>query len=441
MSITCKGPKEYFQAGRIAFLPHNVYTNMPFNVEMLHLLAMEVMGDWWWGGLAGQLLVAFFGPAAAVLIAGTAIRAGSPRAGWIAALVYLSTPWVYRLAAIAYVEGPLCYYHAALIWAAFRGRGAEGGRSRRFWGLLGLLAGCGMGCKYTGLVSAVIPFGLFSLWDSWRKRSPALLGVYVIGWAIVMVPWLAKNVADTRNPVYPLAGRIFPSPLWDPGREAKWQAAHGPRPIDLRESWTSLVRLVRPRERKPGWFKVQREREPESEKEPREVEPESFKVPRELSARSLMWPDARIGSRRFTWRFTLAISVRDRGGWLSGSGRLRPTSSSRGGSRPTGSIDSGCRSFRPWRFSRAWAPFGPRPKPVDLVRNRDRSRAPYKSDLRHNGACRALTYGRAIWSFFARTFPALECRDGADGRRAAFRCETADGRPGGGVPSQPQCCL
>ena len=32
-----QGPKEYFQAGRIAFLPHNVYTSMPFGVEMLHL--------------------------------------------------------------------------------------------------------------------------------------------------------------------------------------------------------------------------------------------------------------------------------------------------------------------------------------------------------------------------------------------------------------------
>ena len=52
-----QGPKEYFQAGRIAFLPHNVYTSMPFGVEMLHLLGMEVLGDWWWGGLVGQLLV------------------------------------------------------------------------------------------------------------------------------------------------------------------------------------------------------------------------------------------------------------------------------------------------------------------------------------------------------------------------------------------------
>ena len=126
-----QGPKEYFQAGQIAFLPHNVYTNMPFGVEMLHLLGMEVMGDWWWGALAGQLLVAFFAPAAAMLIAATAYRAGSARAAWIAAIVYLSTPWIYRLAVIAYVEGPLCFYHAALVWAAVWRNGDSFGDDQR----------------------------------------------------------------------------------------------------------------------------------------------------------------------------------------------------------------------------------------------------------------------------------------------------------------------
>src|SRR5262249_58774940 len=101
-----QGPKEYYQAGRIAFLPHNVYTSMPFGVEMLHLLGMEVLDDWWWGALVGQLLVAAFAPAASVLIASTAVRIGSPRAAWLAAVGYLSTPWIYRLARIAYLEGP-----------------------------------------------------------------------------------------------------------------------------------------------------------------------------------------------------------------------------------------------------------------------------------------------------------------------------------------------
>jgi hypothetical protein len=254
-----QGPKEYYQAGRISFLPHNVYTNMPFNVEMLHLLAMEVMGDWWWGGLSGQLLVALFGPAAAILIAGAARRCGSPRAGWIAALVYLSTPWVYRLAAIAYVEGPLCFYHAALIWVALEGRGALGTSLFRVWGLLGLLAGCAMGCKYTGLVSAVIPFGMLALADAGRRRSLGLVGCYVAGWAVVMVPWLGKNVLDTRNPVYPLECRVFPSPEWDAAREAKWQAVHGPRAIDISELKRSMADVWHGRELPRDSFRAARQ--------------------------------------------------------------------------------------------------------------------------------------------------------------------------------------
>ena len=76
------------------FLPHNVYTSMPFGVEMLHLLGMEVLGDWWWGALAGQLVVAAFAPVSAALVAVTARRWASPRAAWVAAAVYLTTPWV-----------------------------------------------------------------------------------------------------------------------------------------------------------------------------------------------------------------------------------------------------------------------------------------------------------------------------------------------------------
>ena len=172
-----QGPKEYFQAGRIAFLPHNVYTNMPFGVEMLHLLGMEVMGDWWWGGLAGQLLVALFAPAAAMLIAATAYRAGSTRAAWIAAIVYLSTPWIYRLAVIAYVEGPLCFFHAALVWAAVRGATtarSRGGRSGACWDYW---PAARWAASIPALISAVIPFGVLALVDAWRSRSPASLAL------------------------------------------------------------------------------------------------------------------------------------------------------------------------------------------------------------------------------------------------------------------------
>jgi hypothetical protein len=237
-----QGPKEYYQAGRIAFLPHNVYTSMPFGVEMLHLLGMEVVGDWWQGALVGQFLIALHAPLAALMIAMAVRRAASAPAAWFAAGVYLTTPWVYRLAVLPYVEGPLGYYHAALVWAGWRAWTDSGQVDRRgLWGLLGLLAGGAMACKYPSLVSAVIPFGALALAASVRWRRPAAVVAFVLGWAAVMGPWLGKNVVDTGNPVYPLGYKVFGGRHWDSAMEAKWTHAHGPRPVSADLFWGSVL--------------------------------------------------------------------------------------------------------------------------------------------------------------------------------------------------------
>ena len=122
------------------------------------------------GALVGQLLVAAFAPVAAALVALTARRWASPRAAWVAAVVYLTTPWVYRLAVLPYVEGPLCFYHAALVWAAARAwSGPAQTSGARLWAVAGLLAGGAMACKYPALISAVIPFGLLALVAAIRR--------------------------------------------------------------------------------------------------------------------------------------------------------------------------------------------------------------------------------------------------------------------------------
>ena len=233
-----QAPKEYFLDGRVEFLPHNVYASMPAGVEMLTTLAMEVLGDWWLGGLAGQELIAWFAPATAVLIAGSASRiAGTSRAGWFAALVYLTTPWVCRVANTPFVEGPLCFFHAALIWAWVRselmGSGNETTSPRPVrWGLLvGFLAGGGLAIKYPALVSAVVPAALVVGFVSIRTRSARPTLDFVIGVVLVVAPWLIKNQVETGNPVYPLGWSVFGGTEWDSAREAQWQAAHGPKPI------------------------------------------------------------------------------------------------------------------------------------------------------------------------------------------------------------------
>ena len=78
-----QGPKEYFLNEKISFLPHNIYASMPFSVEMLHLLGMIVLGDWWRGALAGQFVVMLHAPAAAAMVYLAASPAGVAEGGLV----------------------------------------------------------------------------------------------------------------------------------------------------------------------------------------------------------------------------------------------------------------------------------------------------------------------------------------------------------------------
>ena len=155
--------------------------------------------------------------------------------------MYLTTPWIYRLGALAYVEGPLCFYHGAMIWAVVRGWGGARDPEVEAVGIAGSAGGLAMGCKYPALISAVIPFGVLALVESWRGRSVLPVAFYVFGWAVVMGPWLGKNVMDTGNPVYPLANGLFHGRYWDQARETQWTTAHGRPPITAHALWSSIV--------------------------------------------------------------------------------------------------------------------------------------------------------------------------------------------------------
>src|SRR5262249_40785050 len=109
------------------------------------------------------------------------------------------------------------------------------------WGVIGLLAGGAMACKYPGLVSAVAPFGLLAILAAIRSRQWRIAAAFVLGWAVVMTPWMAKNVVDTGNPVYPLGYRVFGGRLWDTARESKWFNVHGPKGVSLEALGESIV--------------------------------------------------------------------------------------------------------------------------------------------------------------------------------------------------------
>ncbi len=266
-----QGPKEYFQNGRITFLPHNFYTNFPFLTEMFALLGMVLHGDWYWGAIAGKC--ALFGcvPLTALGLYAAGRRWFSEAAGLLAAVVYVTTPWIDRVSIIGLSEGGMTYFLFATTFAAMLAverlhAGLPAGR----WVLLtGLLAGSGMGCKYTGLMQVVIPAAIglgVAAWIYRRGISPRSkvegpksedaesqasferpwtldlglwtksLAIFAAGVAITIGPWLLKNVAFTGNPVYPLGYNIFGGRDWTPELNAKFVPAHSPKdhhPLDL----------------------------------------------------------------------------------------------------------------------------------------------------------------------------------------------------------------
>ncbi len=168
-----QAPKEFFQQGRIFFVPHNVYANMPLGAEMLVLAAMTLLGDWWAGALAGKLAQSGFTFLIAAGLLAVGGRMGIRGVGLTAALLFLSTPWVVQIANLGLVEwswGAYAFlaWYAWILWTI--SKEAEGGTASRkvcFSGLCpgrtgllfvsGLFAGAAAGCKYPAVPLVVIP--------------------------------------------------------------------------------------------------------------------------------------------------------------------------------------------------------------------------------------------------------------------------------------------
>ena len=105
-------------------------------------------------------------------------RLFSPSAGLLAALVFLSTPWIDRISIIALAEsGITCFPLRHAVCTLMALEKIEAGLSPSRWSLLtGLLAGSAIGCKYTGLMQVVIPAAIglaAALWFAGQLRGAA----------------------------------------------------------------------------------------------------------------------------------------------------------------------------------------------------------------------------------------------------------------------------
>ncbi len=226
-------PKEWFQAGRISFLEHNVYGNMPLGAEMHALLGMTVMrGEraWWWGALVGKTIIALFAVLTALTLFSAGRRFAGRTAGLVAALVYISIPWVVHVSVTGLIEGVLGFYtltavYAILLWRSPDGVADDSAEPECVRGKLllgGYLAGCAAACKYPALLFVMAPLFVYVLLGMRRpsaRNGVLFLAAVCCGCGL----WYGKNAWQTGNPVYPL---VFGGETRTVERMEQWTRAH-----------------------------------------------------------------------------------------------------------------------------------------------------------------------------------------------------------------------
>jgi hypothetical protein len=226
-------PKEWYQAGRVQFLPHNVYGNMPLGAEMHVVLGMILTAgwaDWWWGALVGKTVMAAFAPLTALGLYAAVRHQVSSAGAAAAAIVYLATPWVIYVSITGLNEGAVGCYALLAVAAMLRWQPAAGqaswGQQAGYLVLAGVLAGSAAACKYPALLFVVVPL---TIWSGLAERRRSLdrraktIAIFLLGALVASGPWYAKNAALTGNPFYPL---VFGGATRTPELIERWNRAH-----------------------------------------------------------------------------------------------------------------------------------------------------------------------------------------------------------------------
>ncbi len=225
-------PREYFNAGHIGTLDHNVYSHFPQNTEMLYLTMMCLRGDAYTGLYAAKLVHGLYAILAAMAVIG-ALPNRKPR-GYSAAVLLATTPLVLVASWYARADLPGVLYMAlAVLWL---GRWLTDQRWQSAV-VVGMAMGAACAGNYQAMLIIVVPTLVAMAVAS--LRTPKGLTHVVLATAIaaaVFSPWAIRSVATTGNPVFPLASSSLGTPAeWSPECQQRWLASHGrqfapPRP-------------------------------------------------------------------------------------------------------------------------------------------------------------------------------------------------------------------
>ena len=240
-------PREWYEAGRIVPLSHNMFSYFPMNAEAQSLLLMHAAGGPrgpWTAMYAAQFVSVGYTFLMLLAVAG-AVGRGNAGPKWgpaVAAALASAVPWVVMLGGVLFVEAALMLYTAlAVAWAlrATEPGGSAAGSSPQFLVPLvvaGVMAGLACGVKITAVpmllvavpVAVVAAVGRSVPW----RRLVIGCGSFVVVGGLVVAPWLVRNAAWAGNPLWPVGMSVLGRDHFSPGQVERFRVAHSPTPAE-----------------------------------------------------------------------------------------------------------------------------------------------------------------------------------------------------------------
>jgi len=202
-------PKLWLKNGGFYETRWAIFSYYPMNLDLLYLIPLYLKKDF-----LAKFIHMGFGLGTGLLIYIYLKNKLSRAAGFLGALVFLSTPMIIRLSTQAYVDLGLVFFTTASLLALVRYR--DGGYLKWKWLILASVAmGLALGTKYNALVAwFFLSLALVFVISRDTQMQGKAIGCGLIFFLISFLlfsPWLVKNLFLTGNPLYPLMQGFFNS--------------------------------------------------------------------------------------------------------------------------------------------------------------------------------------------------------------------------------------
>jgi hypothetical protein len=205
-------PKLYLKHGGMYEIPSMPFSYYPMNLQLLYMISLYLGND-----IIPKLIHFTFALLTAWVMFSYLRSRINTLYALFGSLFFLSIPIMVKLSTTAYVDLGLIFFSTTSLLLLFKW--AEKKFKLRYLLASAMMCGLGMGTKYNGIISFLlltlmtpIVCERFSSNKSPAFFKPLSFGVlFLVTGLLVFSPWMARNYAWTKNPVYPLFPGWFES--------------------------------------------------------------------------------------------------------------------------------------------------------------------------------------------------------------------------------------